>query len=146
MENKFQIASKKERELMQRLLNSNSSVSQIEFTPIDGYDRYDGSFYSTTVGDKVYFETKVRSTTSKQFSKTGIELSKYEYLQSLNKPAMLFVFFSDNKVMVHRFNDNTKYTKASIQAPKQSCGNREIVTKYMIDVPIIDKEIYNIPN
>lgn len=133
----FDNAETLETQLMTKVFNQ-FGITDYSFTPNGSYSRHDGQ-YTTTRGEKIIFETKVRTIGINDYNTTVIEQSKYEYLlqQELitGKIPYLFVFYpKDNKVFVTRVVEGLNKTSNSCQ--KQTCGDQTKVTKKLINFPI----------
>lgn len=131
--NKFEIAERLERELITGLLNT-KGITNIKFS--GKYAQHDGE-YITTAGDKVMFEVKVRNVTSNRYPTTVIERSKYEYLKNQSCKAYLFVFFTDNKVLIQDVKSG-KVKYSTMNAPKTTSGNNTKIAKQFVEFNIKD--------
>lgn len=133
---KFKIAEELEHKMMIGFLNS-KGISNIKFS--GDYWRHDGE-YINSKGDLIMFETKVRDVTSKYYPTTVIEKSKYDYLMGQKDPVYLFVFFTDNKVLVADVKkSDVKFTKRL--SPKTTSGNKEKVLKHFVEFEIKDSTL-----
>lgn len=134
--NKFEIAEQLERKLITGLLDT-KNITNIKFS--DKYAQHDGE-YLTTAGDKVMFEVKVRNVSSNRYPTTVIEESKYEYLKSQSCKAYLFVFFTDNKVLIQDVKTG-KVRYSTMNAPKTTSGNNTKIAKRFVEFNIKDSTL-----
>lgn len=133
---KFRIAEELEHRLMTGLLTS-KGITNIKFS--GDYKRHDGE-YLNSKGENIMFETKVRNVTSDRYPTTVIERSKYEYLIRQDKPAYLFVYFTDNKVLIVDVK-NSKSKFSQRMSPKTTSGNNEKVLKEFVEFNIKDSTL-----
>ena len=138
--NKFQEASKLERDKMTKILQENR-IDIFSFTPDDTFERYDGIFINSK-GKKIIFEVKNRAIPSDKFPTTIIEEHKYEFLinQTIGEP-WLFVFFSDDVYLMEKIKESKNYNRLTIGAGKTTMGDQTMISKVVIEIPIIKSKL-----
>lgn len=130
---KFKIAEQLERDLITDFLVDNN-IKNIKFS--GKYAQHDG-IYLTTTGEEVMFEIKVRNVASYTYPTTVIEKSKYEYLKKQSGKAYLFVFFTDNKVMIKNVKAG-EVKHSTMGAPKTTAGDNTKIEKQFVEFDIKD--------
>lgn len=131
---KFQIASEQERKKMESLFLKHN-ITNYHFTPSTSYQQYDGT-YTTTKGENIVFEVKVRDVSSKAYKDTIIEESKLDYLLTRNETPYVFIFFNDNTYLYHRLTKKSDYNITEKQANKFTCSHSAKITKRFVEIPI----------
>jgi len=138
----FKTASSTERQMMINFLNPNK-ITNLYFTAEDGYARFDGLLTIKKTNKEVIFEIKNRDLLSSTYTTSFIEKSKFDFLISSNIEAYVFIFFTDNKVLVHKLDKTFKYATQIVNAPSTTMGDNTIVEKTMVLIPISQKNLHN---
>lgn len=135
--NKFEQASRLERELMTNLFNQNN-VDSFYFTDENGFDREDGYYSATTktYTKEIVFEVKNRDVASDKYSTTIIEKDKIDYIlqkgQDTNHQPYLFFFFNDGKYMSIKLSKDIYYSTILLDAPITTMGVKRMVEKEFV--------------
>jgi hypothetical protein len=137
----FKESSKTERILMSKLLNK-KGITNIYFTNEIGYAKFEGLF-TNSKGEEIIFEVKNRKNTSTFYNETIIEKTKFDFLLSSGITPYIFIFFTDNKVLIHKLDRNNKYKEKIYLAPKTTDGDNTKINKVMIKIEIKKEELYN---
>lgn len=133
--NAFVTASIEERVMMDSILNK-VGASNIEYSDVKGYDRWDAKF---TVKDNGYVtDIKCRKCKHNQYPSTLIEVSKIDYLRKLAKqegriPVLLIAF---NDGIVYSFNLNNDSIR-DIKNSTVACNATTAVLTNKIDKNVI---------
>jgi hypothetical protein len=139
--NKFEQAALLERQKMEQIFK-NKNITNYTFTDAKGFDKHDGTFVNTR-GEIITFEVKVRNVNSGTYNTTVIEQSKYDYLLTQSNPH-IFIFFQDGRYLLHRLDSNKNYIFSTKFAPKTTSGYNQKIDKKMVEIPIIERELYNL--
>lgn len=137
--NKFEIASLLERQKMEKVFEKHN-IETYCFTDANSYIQYDGYFINKN-NNTITFEVKVRNLSSTSYKTTLIEESKLNFLYQKENP-FIFVFFNDNKYLVHKIDKNKEYLISTKFAPKQTNGDNSKIEKRMVEIPILEKELF----
>lgn len=143
--NKFELASQEERNMMEKFFTK-YRIFIYDFTPIESYDRYDGTFKNKK---DVIFETKVRALPSTKYDKTMIELDKVKSLieeaKKQQKTPMCFFFFNDGKVLpVEIDKELFEYELKWVNCPATTMGEDDYVSKLCVFFTIDKTKLLNI--
>lgn len=141
--NKFEIASKLEREKMTTLFKQNN-VNSFYFTDENGYDREDGFYTATTRTStkEIVFEVKNRDVASDRYSTTIIEKDKIDYLlqkgEESNHIPYVFFFFTDGYYTAIKLSPDVYYSSFLMDAPATTMGNNTRVVKEFVGFNILN--------
>lgn len=138
--NAFTQSSIKEREHMERVFLERE-ITKYSFTDEEGFCRHDGQF-TNSKGQEIIFEVKVRNVSSTKYRTTVIEESKFDYLLDNRRPAVLFIFFTDGKYLIHKLSRDNKYYTTQMLAPRTTAGYNDKVLKTFIEIPIKDDFLF----
>lgn len=138
---KFKKASLLERSKMEQVFNKEGIVNY-NFTSAESKERHDGTFENKK-GTKITFEVKVRNIDVNKYDTTIIEKSKFDYLITQTNP-YLFVFYENDVYLSHRLKKNNNYVFSTKMAPRATMGDNTIIKKIMVEIPIIDNEIFKL--
>lgn len=132
-------ATKERKYALQYFLDKGYTEDNIEFTPSDGVDRYDGILTKHN-GDKILFEIKIRDVKSDQYKTSMLDESKYlillEEAKKINAiPAAMF-FYNDGKLLALNLLKNPPVKVSERWMPRTTAINTGRCTKRIAEFKI----------
>lgn len=135
---KVQEYSKRERELMEKYMESNG-IKTYSFSPIDSFEQWDGKMIDD--GVKIIFEVKVRNIASDKYKTAIIDKVKYDFLMDYTKDTdvqpFIFIFYNDGKVLRKNLK-KTKVKTTEKAAPIMTAEDKGKRIKELTEIPILE--------